>query len=124
MGKLVEGSSILCKKFSQVYEIVNAFEGTGQLVVKAKEAVTAKSLPKSLREIYQCYTKLVDEIQRAKSTKYTVAQAYERGYTFEFGSNPAGIKLYLAHRFKLNNDLKAIVEMTQSNISPELYAKL
>ena len=26
-----------------------------------------------------------------------VAQAYERNYTFKFGSNPAEIKLYLAH---------------------------
>ena len=93
-------------------------------MVKAKEAVAAESLPRSLREIYQCYTKLVDEIQKAESTKYTVAQAYQRGYAFEFGSDPAGINLCLAHRFKLNNDLKAIVEMTQPNISPELYAKL
>ena len=74
--------------------------------MKAKEAIAAKSLPRSLREIYQCYTKLVDEILRAESTKYTVAQAYERGYTFEFGSHPARIKLYLAHRLELNSDLK------------------
>ena len=112
------------KNFPQVCEIVNAFKGTGQLVVKAKEAVAAESLPRSLREIYQCYSKLVDEIQRAESTKYTVAQAYQRSYTFEFGSNPAGINLYLVHRFKLNSDLKAIVKMTRPNISPELYAKL
>ena len=26
-----------------------------------------------------------------------VAQAYKRGYTFKFSSNPAEIKLYLAH---------------------------
>ena len=36
------------------------------------------------------YVKLIDEIQRAESPKYTIAQAYERGYTFEFGSDPAG----------------------------------
>ena len=59
-------------------------------------------------------------MQRAESTKYTVAQACERGYTLEFGSDPAGIKLYLAHRIQLNSDLKAIVEMTCPNISPEL----
>ena len=70
-----------------------AFEGTGQLMVKAKEAVAAESLSRSLREIYQCYTKFVDEIQRPESTKYTVAQAYE----FEFDSNPGERKLYLAH---------------------------
>ena len=92
MGKLVEGSRILTN-FPQVCEIVNAFEGTGKLVVKAKEAVVAESLPRNLREIYQCYIKLVDEIQRAESTTYTVAQAYESGYTFKFGSNPAKIKL-------------------------------
>ena len=90
MGKLVEGSGILCKKLSASFcEIVNAFEDTGQLVVKAKEAVAAESLPRNLRVIYQCYTKLVDEIQRAESTKYTVAQAYQRNYAFEFGSDPA-----------------------------------
>ena len=125
MGKLVEGSGILCKKLSASFcEIVNAFEDTGQLVVKAEEAVAAESLPRNLREIYQCYTKLVDEMQRAESTKYTVAQAYQSGYAFEFCSNPAGINLYLAHRFKLNSDMKAIVEMTRPNISPELYVKL
>ena len=110
------------KNFPQVCQIVNLFEGTGHLVVKAKEAVAAESLPRSLREIYQCYTKLVAEIQRAESMKYIVAHAYEKGYTFEFSSNPAGIKLYLAHRFELNSDLKAIVEIIQPNISPELYA--
>ena len=119
----MKAAEYYAKNLPQVCEIVNAFEGTGQLVVKAKEAVTAESLPRSLKEIYQCYPKLIDEIQRAESTKYTVAQAYERGYTFEFGSDPAGIKLCLAHRFELNSDLKAIVEMTQPNISPELYAK-
>ena len=93
----LKAAKYYAKNVPQVCEIVNAFEGTGQLVVKAKEAVAAESLPRSLREIYQCYTKLVDEIQRAETTKYTVAQAYERGYTFEFGSDPAGMKLYLAH---------------------------
>ena len=43
---------------------------------------------------------------------------------FDFGTDPAGIKLYLDQRLELNSDLKAIVEMTRSNISPELYAKL
>ena len=112
------------KNSQQVWEIDNAFEGTEQLVVKAKKAVAAESLPISLREIYHCYTKLADEIQRAKSAKYTVAQAYQRGYAFEFGSDPAVINLYLAHRFKLNSDLKAIVEMTRPNIISELYAQL
>ena len=111
-------------KTFRVCEIVNAFESTGQLVVKAKETVAAGRLARSLRGIYQCYPKLVDEIQRVESTKYTVAQAYERGYTFEFGNDPAGIKLYLAHLFKLNSDLKEIVEITRPNISLELYAKL
>jgi len=41
------------KKLPQVREIVNDFEDTGQLVVKAKEAVAAESLPRSLREIYE-----------------------------------------------------------------------
>ena len=70
------------------------------------------------------YIKLIDEIQRAESPKYTIAQAYERGYTFEFGSDPAGINFYLHHRFELNSDLKAFVKMIRPNISPELYAKL
>ena len=91
--------------------------------MKTKEAVATESLPKSLREIYQCYITLIDEIQRAESTKYTVSQAYERGYTFDLGSDPAGTKLYLNHRFELNSGLKAIVEMTRRNISPEQYAK-
>ena len=42
-------------------------------MVKAKEAVAAESLPRSLREIDQCYIKLVDEIERTESPKYTVA---------------------------------------------------
>jgi len=41
--------------------------------------------------------KHIDEIQRTGSPKHTIAQAYEKGSTFEFGSNPAGIKLYLDH---------------------------
>ena len=121
---MAKAAEYYAKNFPQVVEIVNAFEGTGQLVVKAKKAVAAESLPRSLREIYQCYIKLIDEIQRAESPKYTVAQAYERGYTFDFGSDPAGIQLHLDHRFELNCDLRAIVEMTRPNISPELYAKL
>jgi len=120
-GSWLKAAEYYAKNFPQVVETVNAFEGTGQLVVKA---VAAESVPRSLREIYQCYIKLIDEIQRAESSKYTVAQAYERGYTFDFSSDPAGIQLYLDHRFELNCDLRAIVEMTRPNISPELYAKL
>ena len=83
----LKAAKYFAKKFSQVCEIVNAFEG--------KQAVAAESLPGSPREIYQCYIKLVDKIQRAESTKYTVAQAYEKAYTLEFGSDPSGIKLHL-----------------------------
>jgi len=57
-------------------------------------------VPKAFFEIDNSYIKLIDEIQRAGSPKYTVAQAYKRGYTFEFGSDPAGINLYLDHRFE------------------------
>jgi len=70
------------------------------------------------------YIKLIDEIQRAESPKYTIAQAYERGYTLEFSSESAGINLYLDHRFELNSHLNAFVKLIRPNISPELYAKL
>ena len=60
----------------------------------------------------------------SKKPKYTIDQAYKKGHTFDFGSQSAGIKLYLDHRFKLTSDLKASVEMTRLTISPELYAKL
>jgi len=60
------------------------------------------------------------EPTKSRKPKITIAQAYERGYTFEFGNDSAGIKLHLDHRFELNNDLKAIVELTPPNISPEL----
>ena len=66
------------------------------------------------------YIELIDEIQRAESPKYTFAQAYETGYTFEFGSDAAGIKLYLDHRFELNSAQNAIVEVNRPNFSPEL----
>jgi len=42
----------------------------------------------------------------AESPKYTIGQAYEGGYTLELGSDPAGINLYLDHRF---TDLNLIV---------------
>jgi len=70
------------------------------------------------------YIKLIDEIQRAESPKYAIAHAYERGYTFEFGRDLAGINLCLDHQFELNSDLKAFVKMIRPNISPELCAKL
>jgi len=73
---------------------------------EAKDTVAAESLPRSEREIYQCYIKLVDEIQRTESSEYTIAPAYEREYTLDFGSDPAGVKLYLDHRLELNGDLK------------------
>ena len=53
-GSWLKAAKYYAKNFSQVCEIVNAFEGTGLLVVKAKEAVAAESLPRSFREIYQC----------------------------------------------------------------------
>ena len=59
-GSWLTAAEYYAKNFPQVCEIVNAFEGTGHLVVKAKEAIAAESLPRSLREICQCYTKLVD----------------------------------------------------------------
>ena len=123
MGSWLKEAIYYAKNFSQVCEIVNAFEGTGQLVVKAMEALAAESFPRCLREIYQCYTKLVDEIQTAESTKYPV-KGYEKHCTLEFGSDLAGVKLYLAHRFELNSDLKAIVDMTLPNVSPKVYAQL
>ena len=55
----------------------------------------------------------------SKSQKYTVAQAYERSCTSNFGSNPAGIKLYSNYGFELNSDLQPIVEVIQQNTSIE-----
>ena len=54
-------------------------------MVKEKEAVTAESLPRSLREICLYYITLVDEKERAESPKYTV-QAYESGYHFSLAA--------------------------------------
>ena len=88
--------------------------------MKAKEAVAGGSLT----EIYQCYVKLVDEIQRAESSKYDVAQAYKSGCTFELGSDPVEQKPYLDHRFELNSDQKAIGLGQTSQSRTELYAKL
>jgi len=100
-GTWLKAAEYYAKNLPQVREIVNAFEGTGQLVVKAKEAVAAESLPRSPREYYECYIKLIDEMQREDSPKCAIAQTYRRGYTLEFGSEPAEIKLYLDHRFEL-----------------------
>ena len=122
-GSWLNAAKYYAENFPKVCDIVNAFEGTGHLVVNAKEAVAAETLPNSLKEIYQCYMKLVEEIKRAESVKYTVSQAYEKGYKLDFGSDPVGVQLYLNHRLELNSDLKAIVNMSNTNVSPALYAK-
>ena len=90
---------------------------------ECKRSSAAETLPNSLKEIYQCYMKLVEEIKRAESVKHTVSQAYEKGYKLDFGSDPVGVQLYLNHRLELNSDLKAIVNMSNTNVSPALYAK-
>ena len=41
-----------------------------------------------------------------------------------FGSDPAGVQLYLNHQLELNSNLKAIVNMSSTNVVPALYAKL
>ena len=58
---------ILCQKLSSGCDIVNAFEGEGRLVATSKTAVAGESLLDSLKEIYQCYMKLVEEAKRAES---------------------------------------------------------
>ena len=65
----------------------------------------------------------------SESPKHNVAKAYERGDTLEldalhFGSDPAQMNLCLDHRFELNSEVKVIVEMTRTNISSELCARL
>ena len=123
-GSWLNAAKHYAENFPKVCDIVNAFEGTGHLVVNAKEAVAAETLPNSLKEIYQCYMKLVEEIKRAKSSKYTVSPAYEKGYKLDFGSDLVGVQLYLNHRIELNSDLKAILNMSNTNVSPALYAML
>ena len=69
LNKRIQGSYITCvaqwgswlnaaeyyaKNLLLVLEIVNALEGTEQLLVETKEAVGTKSLLRSLRKIYQC----------------------------------------------------------------------
>ena len=54
-GSWLKAAEYYAKNFPQVCEIVNAFEGTGQLVVKVKEAVAAESLPRSRREILSMF---------------------------------------------------------------------
>ena len=123
-GSWLNTAKYYAENFPKVCDIVNAFEGTGHLVVNAKAAVAAETFPNSLKEIYQCYMKLVEEIKRAESVKYTVSQAYKKGYKLDFGSDPVGVQLYLNHRLELNSDLKAIVNMSNTNVIPALYAKL
>ena len=68
-GSWLKVAEYYAKNFPQVREIVNPFAGTGLLVVKAKKAVAAESLTRSLREIYQHYDKLVDKIQRVHNIR-------------------------------------------------------
>ena len=68
--------------------------------------------------------KLVEEIKRAESVRYTVSQASEKAYKLDLGYDPVGVQLYLNHRLELNSDLKAIANMPNTNVSPALYAKL
>ena len=63
-------------------------------------------------------------IYRAESPRYTIGEAYVRGYTFKFGKDPAKINLHLRQRFELNIDLKMVAEMSSPIITPALYAKL
>ena len=62
-GSWLNAAKYYAENFPKVCDIVNAFEGTGHVVMNAKEAVAAKILPNSLKEIYQCYMKLVEEIK-------------------------------------------------------------
>ena len=63
---LLKAAKYCAKNFSKVCEIVNVYEGSEKFVVKAKEGFPAESLLRSLREIYQRYIKLVDEIQKTE----------------------------------------------------------
>ena len=108
----------------EVRNIVNDFESTGLLVTRAQKAVNVDTLPKSLQEIHECYSTLLDELTNAESSHYTISDAYERAYKFDFSFDPAGIQKYLDRRLKENVDLVAIMEMSRPEISPALYSSL
>ena len=77
-GSWLKAAEYYAKNFPQVLEIV-ALEGTGQLVAKAKEVVAAESLPRSRREIYQCYVyKLVDEMKSREPKIYRCSSLRKR----------------------------------------------
>jgi len=95
----LKAANYYCNNLPQVKEIVDNAEGTGLIVLRAKEVLSNENLSHQLVEIKTCYTELT---------------------TLE---DPCGIREYLNQRL-LSGELMSIVNLTRPDVSPSLYAQL
>ena len=90
---------------------------------RAQKAVKVLNLSTQLEEIQEQYSALIDIIQMMKNSRYTIQKSYHEMMSFDFRVDSCQIGRYIQEKMS-RNDIKYIVKMGRSDISPHLYSLL
>lgn len=121
-GSWLEACMFYSKNLPTVKSIVNAWEGDGILVRRAKEAVNDPEAANQLFKIFDCYSDISKIIPRLECSELGIKEAVDM-MNMNFKEDPCNIKEYMTRRMNLN-DISLIIDMQNTLISPAEYSSL
>jgi len=122
-GSWLNAALYYARNLPEVKSIVESFEGSGVLVIQAKNSLQTPSLTAQLLKIKDQYECLVNLIDIMESAKCTIKEAVQAIQGLDFGEDTCNISRYIKKRIE-NNDILKIMSVERSDISPAVYSLL
>lgn len=122
-GSWIEAALYYSRHLPKIREIFNEIDGDGILVKSAKRALNVEGLDKNLQILSSQYESLSTMAIEMEGDSYTIDCALKKLNNLNFGDDYCQVGEYIKNRVK-KNDILLIQNMTNKNLSPELYCQL
>ena len=122
-GSWIDAALYYSRHLPQVRQIFSEIEGDGILVISVKKALNEEGLDKSLQILSSQYKSLSTIAIEIEGDNYTIENALKKLDELDFGDDYCGVLEYIKQRVS-KNDILSIQNMTNKNLSPEIYAQL
>ncbi|KAG0430016.1 hypothetical protein DMUE_5706 [Dictyocoela muelleri] len=111
------------EKLVEIRKLFETVEGDLLLVTRARESVFNDGLIDELTTIAMNYEVLIDLNDELERSKLNLKSAFDKIINISLKSDPINLKEYINNRL-VENDIKAIVNYKNKNVSPFEYAQL
>lgn len=122
-GSWLSAAIYYAKNLVKVREIYSAIDDKGELVKRVKDALNSPGIEKDLVKIMSNYAGLIKNVDLMEKSTLGIQDAYKIIEDLNFEDDVCNIREYINKRLD-SNEIKKIIEMTDSSISPAMYTML